>query len=93
MKQLPGGIYWDPQPHIKVILSEISPSNDVCESILGLNDYLSTAIPIMHQQTRSNLTQIKKNKTMEWLQTLPLQKQDKVLELAYAQRSDVLKER
>ena len=93
MKQLPGGIYWDPQPHIKVILSEISPSNDVCESILGLNDYLSTAIPNMHQQTRSNLTQIKKNKTMQWLQMLPQQKQDEVLELAYAQRSEVLKER
>ena len=93
MKQLRGGIYWDPQPHIKVILSEISPSNDVCESILGLNDYLSTAIPNMHQQARSNLTQIKKNKTMQWLQMLPQQKQDEVLELAYAQRSEVLKER
>jgi len=93
MKQLPGGIYWDPQPHIKVILSEISPSNDVCESILGLNDYLNSAIPNMHQQTRSNLAQIKKNKTMEWLHTLPHQKQDEVLELAYAQRSEVSKER
>ena len=93
MKQLPGGIYWDPQPHIKIILSEISPSNDICESILGLNDYLNTAIPNMHQQTRSNLTQIKKNKTMEWLQMLPQQKQDEVMNLAYTKRSDVLKER
>ena len=71
MKQLAGGIYWDSQPHIKEILSELDPSNDIWESILGLNDYLSTIIPNTHQQTRSNLTQIKKNKTIEWLNSLP----------------------
>ena len=52
---LPGGIYWDPEPKIKEILAELDPSNDLCESILGLNDYLNTAIPNMHQVTRSNL--------------------------------------
>ena len=93
MKQLPGGIYWDPQPHIKTILSEIDPSNDICESILGLNDYLSTTLPNIQQQTRSNLTQIKKNKTMEWLHSLPQQRQDKVLDVAYPQRHDAMKQR
>ena len=40
--QLPGGMYYDPEPAIKKILENISPSNDLCESILGLNDYLHT---------------------------------------------------
>lgn len=50
-------------------------------------------IPNTHQQTWSNLTQIKKNKTIEWLDSLPQQKQDEVLDVAYAQRLDALKQR
>ena len=53
--QLQGGIYWDPDPKVKVILEEVNPSNDLCESILGLNNYLNTAIPNMHQVKQSNL--------------------------------------
>ena len=42
--QLPGGKYWDPaEPDVKRVLTELKPSNDLCESILGLNDYLTTA--------------------------------------------------
>lgn len=37
---LPGGIYWDPEPETCQILCSIKPSSDLCESILGLNDYL-----------------------------------------------------
>ena len=58
--QLPGGIYWEPEPAIEAILREIKPNNDLCESILGLNDYLVTAISNMHQMSRSNLIQAKK---------------------------------
>ncbi len=42
--QLPGGEFWEPDPDIKSVLSAIKPTNDLCESILGLNDYLTTAI-------------------------------------------------
>ena len=91
--QLPGGKYWSPTPKVKAVLSEISPSNDICESILGLNDYLSTAIPNTHQQTRSNLTQIKKNRTITWLEELPQQQQDTVVQLAYSQNAAKRKER
>ena len=62
--QLPGGIYWDPEPNIKDTLNKLEPSNDICESVLGLSNYLNTAIPNMHQMTRSNLIQVKKNKTI-----------------------------
>ena len=67
MSQLPGGKYWDPDPEIKAILKTLKPNNDICESTLGLNDYLSTAIPNMKQMTRSNLIQVKKNKVLQWL--------------------------
>ena len=62
--QLPGGLYWDADKNVKDILCQLKPSNDVCESILGLNDYLTTAIPNLHQMSHSNLVQIKRNKTI-----------------------------
>lgn len=89
--QLPGGIYWDPDPSIKPILKSLKPNNDVCESILGLNDYLSTALPNMHQMTKSNLVQVKKNKTVQWLDTLPPEQQERIVELARKSRVDVAK--
>ena len=60
--QLPGGKYWEPDQHIKTILKTLKPNNDICESILGLNNYLSSALPNMHQMTKSNLVQIKKTR-------------------------------
>ena len=86
---LPGGIYWDPDPSIRAMLEELSPSNDVCESILGPNDYLSTAIPNMHQSAQSTLIQIKKNKTIQWLEELPQNQQDEVLDLAFACKEEI----
>ena len=53
--QLPGGKYWDPEPDVRMELTKLKPTNDLCESILGLNDYLTTAIPNLHQMSRSNL--------------------------------------
>ena len=91
--QLPGGIYCDPEPNKEAILNKLEPSNDICESILGLNDYLSTAIPNMHQVTRSNLIEVQKNKTMQWLEELREEKQQRVLDLAVECRRKMLKER
>ena len=89
---LPGGIYWNPDPHVREIMKKLKPTNDLCESLLGLNDYLSGAMPNMHQMTRSNMIQVKKNKTIEWLHELPSTEQDKVVELAVARRAQVSKE-
>ena len=61
-KQLPGGCFWNPDQRIKDILCQLKPSNDICESILGLNDYLTTMIPNLNQMARSNLVQVKKTK-------------------------------
>ena len=61
-RQLPGGIYWNPDQKTQEILSCLRPSNDICESVLGVNDYLTTAIPNLSQMGRSNLIQLKRNK-------------------------------
>ena len=90
--QLPGGRYWEPESSIKKVLSELKPSNDLCESILGLNDYLTTAIPNLHQMARSNLVQMKKNHTMKWLHELPSEQQLNVLDLAVKGRQKVAQE-
>ena len=37
--QLPGGKYWEPESDIASVLESLKPNNNVCESILGLNDY------------------------------------------------------
>ena len=84
--QLPGGKYWEPEPDAKRILKSLKPNNDVCESILGLNDYLSIVMPNLHQMSKSNLVQAKKNKTMQWLDGLPSDQQHNVVELARKSR-------
>ena len=89
--QLPGGKYWEPEPAIKATLQKLKPNNDLCESILGLNDYLTTAIPNLHQMTRSNLIQVKKNKTMQWLNQLPNDQQRTIVKLAIQRRGEVAK--
>lgn len=87
---LPSGIYWEPEPKVKEILSELKPSNDLCESLLGLNDYLSRALPNMHQMSQSNLIQV--NKTVDWLQKQPSTEQERVIDLAVRRRMEVSKE-
>ncbi len=87
--QLPGGMYWDADSRMQDLLRELRPSNDVCESILGLNDYLTTQIPNLHQMSRSNLVQVKKNKTVHWLSQLPDGKQQAVIDMAVKRRRQV----
>lgn len=89
--QLPGGVYWDPEPTVRLELSKLKPTNDLCESILGLNDYLTTALPNLHQLTRSTLVRAKKNKTITWLDSLPDREQGEVIDLAVRSRRNVKK--
>lgn len=90
--QLPGGRYWQPDQDVQDILCQIKPSNDVCESVLGLNDYLTSAIPNLHQLSRSNLVEVKKNKTLKWLSNLPSDKQTRIVDFAVKQRRLTAKE-
>ena len=90
--QLPNGKYWNPNEKIKAILEKLKPSNDICESILGLNDYLCTALPNLSQMTRSNLVEIKKNKTIPWFEQQPEDRQNEIIDMACKRRATVLKE-
>ena len=89
--QLPGGRYWEPEPAIKAVLRNLKPNNDVCKSILGLNDYLTIAVPNMHQKTRSNLVEMKKNKTMKRFRELPHKERQAISCLAKKGRDYVMK--
>ena len=60
--QLPGGKYWTPTAEEKEILQKLAPNNDVCESILGLNDWITTHTPNLCQVTKSTLVEVKKIK-------------------------------
>ena len=91
-KQLPGGEYWEPELSVQKVLTELKPSNDLCKSILGLNDYLTSAIPNLTQVARSNLVEMKKNHTVKWLCDLPEEKQLRVLDLAVKERPRVIEE-
>ena len=80
--QLPGGIYWNPTGDVKKILSELKPNNDICESILGLNDWISGQIPNLKQSTCSTLVKVKRNHTLSWLDQLSNDGLDEVVMLA-----------
>ena len=82
--QLPGGIYWNPNDDTKKILSELRPNNDICESILGLNDWISGHIPNLKQSTCSTLVKVKRNHTLSWLDQLSPNEQNQVVMLAAA---------
>jgi hypothetical protein len=90
--QLPGGAYWAPEPAVEEVLKGLRANNDVCESILGLNDYLTTAIPNLHQQTRSNLVEVKKNGTIAWYERLPSENQEAITKLAVTRRKQVMQQ-
>ena len=59
-------------------------------SILDLNDYLTMAIPNLHQQTRSNFLEVKKNGTIAWYESLPSEKQEAITKLAVKRRKQVM---
>ena len=86
--QLPGGKYWAPDDNIRQILKELKPHNDICESLLGLNDWLTAPLVNAKQHTKSALIEGKRNKTMEWLETVD---KEKVIDLAVSERRAVQK--
>ena len=80
--QLPGGKYWAPPKEQEEILRKLQPNNDICESILGLNDWISTQTPNLCQTTKSTLVEVKKNKTMTWLQNLAENQRSAIVTMA-----------
>lgn len=75
--QLPGGAYkafqMKTDENTKKILQQLRPNNDICESILGLNDWNTGHILNIKQGTCSILVQLKRNHTLSWLDELPIE--------------------
>ena len=84
--QLPGGRYWEPTGEIREIMASLKPHNDNSESVLGMNDWLTTTFPSMHQQTRSTLIEMSTNKTIEWLAKQPSDRRNLVTDFATSKR-------
>ena len=78
--------------HVKIrLIMQLKPSNDFCESMLGLNDFLTTTVPNFTRELRSNLVQVKKP-TLRWLSTLPEDDQTAIVDMAVQQRRFVTEE-
>ena len=90
--QLPGGKYWNPDSSTKAILVTLKPNNDICESTFGLNDWLTSSIPNMRQQTRSALIEFSYNHTAQWLQGKEVEDQARIIKVATSKRKEVAKE-
>ena len=84
--QLPGGRYWEPSGEVRETRASLKPHNDSSESVLGMNDWLTTAFPSMHQQTRSTLIEMSTNKTVEWLAKQPSDRRNLITSFAASKR-------
>lgn len=85
--QLPGGKYWSPSKYDEELLKQLAPNNDICENILGLNDWISTQKVNLNQTTKSTLVEVKKNKTMTWLDNLTEERRATVVSTAQKKKT------
>lgn len=79
--QLPGGKLWSPSETIKKALANVDPTNDLCESILGLNDWLQKVTPNFNQRTVTGMVELMKN-SMSWFTQQDKEMRDKIINLA-----------
>ncbi len=80
--QLPGGKLWSPSDSVKSALADVDPTNDLCESILGLNDWLQKVTPNFTQRTVTGMVEVMRNSTMPWFQKQNKEMRDKIINLA-----------
>ena len=80
-------IYWEPQEPVNDALSQLKPSNDICESILGLNDDC-----FIKCRPSFSVNFVSSEEEQDWLDTLPQQKQESIVNLAVKEISDACKQ-
>ena len=91
-EQLPGGKLWNPDPDTRKALAKIQPTNDLCEGILGLNDWLQKRTPNFSQRTVSGMVEVMKNSTMPWFWKQNRDFKDKIITLAKKRSNQVRRE-
>lgn len=80
--QLPGGDLWSPSDTVKKALADVGPTNDLCEGILGLNDWLQKVTPNLTQRTVSTMVEVLRNSTMPWFLKQNKETRDRIINLA-----------
>jgi len=80
--QLPGGKLWSANDRVKKALADVTPTNDLCEGILGLNDWLQKVTPNLSQRTVSTMVEVLRNSTMPWFLQQDKETKDKIINLA-----------
>ena len=73
-------------------LAKIQPTNDLCEGILGLNDWLQKRTPNFSQRTVSGMVEVLKNSTMPWFWKQNKDFKDKIIILAKNRSNQVIRE-
>ena len=80
--QLPGGRLWFPCDAVKKALAHVEPTNDLCEGILGLNDWLQKVTPNLSQRTVSTMVEVLRNSTLPWFLKQDKDMRDRIINLA-----------
>ncbi len=91
-EQLPGGKLWNPSTDTRKALENIQPTSDLCEGILGLNDWLRKRTPNFSQWTVSGMVEVLKNSTMPWFWKQNRDTKDKIINLAKKRSDQVRRE-
>ena len=91
-EQLPGGKLWNPDTDTRKALAKIQPTNDLCEGILGLNDWLQKRTANFSQRTVSGMVEVLKNSTMPWFWKQNKDFKDKIIILAKKRSNQVIRE-
>ena len=89
--QLPGGKLWEPSESEKEVLCDIDPTNDVAESVLGLNDWLQKTTANLSQRSVTNMVEVMKNGTMPWFARQAKEFKDNIFKLARARVNEIKK--
>ena len=89
--QLPGGKMWNPPDDVRKAVEELEATNDVTESILGLNDRLQKAVPNLAQRKVSTLVEVAKNSTIPWFRTQTKAQGDRIITLVWQQSAGMKK--
>ena len=79
---LPGGELWNPSEKVKSLLFNLEPTNDMCESILGLNDWLQKSTQNLSQRTVTTMVEVMRNATMPWFLKQEKAVKDDIITLA-----------
>ena len=67
---------------MKKALADVGPTNDLCEGILGLNDWLQKVTPNLTQRTVSTMVEVLRNSTMPWFLKQNKETRDRIINLA-----------